>query len=169
MKRKKFIGNLCPALLLSMLSVPILYSCSKEDNEKTEEELSEEEAEYLALKEKVAENGFYTAGKKLHIDLTHLTYKPLGVIENFVNDLENGLLLLRKDEENYMAFDNCCPHLGSRNLWTYNNNKFRCNNHGNSFGIASGYTSYCSSNSNSGNLKQYPLSVYKDLLTVNFN
>lgn len=168
MKRKKFVNSICPALLLSMLSSPLLVACS--NNEETEEiPLSEEEENYLALKAKINEDGYYTEGKKLHIDLKNTRYKNLDQLSAFVNDLENGLLILRKDEDNYMAFDNCCPHLGSRNLWTFSNNKFRCNNHGNSFGISNSFTSYCSSNSRSGNLKQYAVSIYEDLLTVDFS
>ena len=168
MKRKEFVQTVCPVLILTMLSSPILVSCAT-DEISPETPLSEEEKNYQALITMLNEDGYYTEGKKLHIDLKNTRYKDLDQLSAFVNDLENGLLILRKDEENYMAFDNCCPHLGSRNLWTYNNNKFRCNNHGNSFGTSSGLTSYCSSNSNSGNLKQYAVSVYEDLLTVDFS
>ncbi|MGB3992092.1 MAG: Rieske 2Fe-2S domain-containing protein, partial [Flavobacteriaceae bacterium] len=110
-----------------------------------------------------------TERKKLHIHLSHERYKNLEQNESFVNDMENGLLLLRKTEDALLAFDNCCPHLGSRNQWTFSNNKFRCNNHGNTFGTSEGFTSYCSSNSRSGNLRQFPVVVFKDLATVDFS
>ena len=167
MKRQKFIGSICPILLASMMASPVFISCS--DQEEAEIPLSEEEKAYLKTLEKINEDGYFTEGKKLHILLTHERYKELDTIAAFVNDMENGLLLLRKTEEHLLAFDNCCPHLGSRNQWTYNNSKFRCNNHGNSFGTAEGFTSYCSSNSRSGNLRQFPLTVFKDIATVDFS
>ena len=167
MKRQKFIGSICPLLLASMMASPVLLSCSKE--EVPPEPLSEEEENYLKFKELIGAQGSYTEGKKLYIDLSHQRYEAVKLVGDFVNDLDNGLLILRKDEENYLAFDNCCPHLGSRNLWTFSNNKFRCSNHGNSFGIGGGFTAFCSSNNRSGNLKQYGIALYKDLLTVDFN
>jgi nitrite reductase/ring-hydroxylating ferredoxin subunit len=88
---------------------------------------------------------------------------------NFVNDLDNGVLLLRQSETSVLAFDNCCPHLGSKNQWSFQNNKFKCANHGNSFGIESNQTVYCSSNSQFGNLRSFNSALYKDLLTVDFS
>jgi nitrite reductase/ring-hydroxylating ferredoxin subunit len=168
MKRKKFIGAVCPAIVVVMFAAPFLVSCSK-DEKILEIPMTEEEAAYLELKKQMGDSGFFTDGKKLHIDTSHKDYSKLETVSEFINDLENGLLLLRKDEKNIMAFDNCCPHLGSRNQWSFSNNKFRCNNHGNSFGIETEFTSYCSSNSNSGNLRQYPVIIYEDIITIDFS
>ena len=167
MKRQKFIGSICPILLASMMASPILVSCSKEEEPIVL--LSEEEEAYLNIIASLNEDGYLTEGKKLHIHLSHQRYKNLDQNESFVNDMDNGLLLLRKTENTLLAFDNCCPHLGSRNQWTFSNNKFRCNNHGNIFETSEGFTSYCSSNSRSGNLRQFPITVFKDLATVNFS
>ena len=167
MKRQKFIGSICPILLASMMASPMLISCSKEEEPIVP--LSEEEEAYLNIIASLNEDGYLTEGKKLHIRLSHQRYKNLDQNESFVNDMDNGLLLLRKTENTLLAFDNCCPHLGSRNQWTFSNNKFRCNNHGNIFGTSEGFTSYCSSNSRSGNLRQFPITVFKDLATVNFS
>lgn len=167
MKREKFIGTICPLLLASMLASPVLVSCSKEEEPTIP--LSEEEEAYLNIIALLNEDGYLTEGKKLHIHLNHKRYQNLDQNESFVNDMENGLLLLRKTEDALLAFDNCCPHLGSRNQWTFSNNKFRCNNHGNTFGTSEGFTSYCSSNSRSGNLRQFPVVVFKDLATVDFS
>ena len=137
--------------------------------ENNEDPLSEEESRYQEVKELIESDGYYYENKLLYIDLSNENYEPLEEISAFINDMENGILILRKDQENYMAFDNCCPHLGTRNQWTYSNNRFRCNNHGNSFGTGEGFTSFCSSNSTSGNLKQFPVQIYKDMLTIDFN
>ena len=74
--------------------------------------MSEEEENYLKFKELIGAQGSYTEGKKLYIDLSHQRYEAVKLVGDFVNDLDNGLLILRKDEENYLAFDNCCPTLG---------------------------------------------------------
>jgi nitrite reductase/ring-hydroxylating ferredoxin subunit len=137
--------------------------------ENNEDPLSEEESRYQEVKELIESDGYYYENKLLYIDLSNENYGALEEISAFVNDMENGILILRKDQENYMAFDNCCPHLGTRNQWTYSNNRFRCNNHGNSFGTGEGFTSFCSSNSTTGNLKQFPVQIYKDMLIIDFN
>jgi nitrite reductase/ring-hydroxylating ferredoxin subunit len=137
--------------------------------ENNEDPLSEEESRYHEVKELSQPNGYYYENKLLYIDLSNENYGSLEEISAFVNDLENGLLLLRKNTDTIMAFDNCCPHLGTRNQWAYSNNRFRCNNHGNSFGIGEGFTSFCSSNSTSGNLKQFPVKIYKDIILIDFS
>ena len=93
----------------------------------------------------------------------------LSEVGNFVNDTDNYVLLLRKTEEDIKAFSNCCPHLGTSNRWSYSNGKFRCANHGNSYGTGTGFIANCSSNSTSGNLKQYDVSLNQDILTVDFD
>jgi|TARA_B110000977_G_scaffold199607_1_gene287471 hypothetical protein len=36
MKRKEFVGNVCPAIVLAMMSAPLIYSCSSEENSPVE-------------------------------------------------------------------------------------------------------------------------------------
>ena len=99
MKREKFIGTICPLLLASMLASPVLVSCSKE--EESTIPLSEEEEAYLNIIALLNEDGYLTEGKKLHIHLSHERYKNLEQNESFVNDMENGLLLLRKKKTRF--------------------------------------------------------------------
>ena len=75
----------------------------------------------------------------------------------------------RKTEEDILALRNCCPHLGTSNRWSYSNGEFRCANHGNSYGTGIGFAANCSSNSTSGNLKQYKTEINQDILIVNFD
>ena len=168
MKRREFTIRTCPALVLSIIGSTLLDSC---DNAKEEAAVivPQEEKDYLDRMKSIGTAGFLLIQNKVYFNLKHATYSKLLTATNFVNDLENGVLLLRQSDTSLLAFDNCCPHLGSKNQWTFQSNKFKCANHGNSFGIESGQTAYCSSNSTYGNLRSFKTLLYKDLLTVDFS
>ena len=170
MRRSDFLNRFLVLIGISSPSI-LLNSCSLVDDETNEEfeVLSEEEITYKQLKDKTAETGSYLEGKLLYVDITNDNYSSLSEVGNFVNDTDNYVLLLRKTEEDIKAFSNCCPHLGTSNRWSYSNGKFRCANHGNSYGTGSGFMANCSSNSTSGNLKQYDVSINQDILTVDFD
>jgi nitrite reductase/ring-hydroxylating ferredoxin subunit len=168
MKRREFTQKTCPVFVLSVVGTTFLESCYN-----TKEEITvivpQEEKDYLDQMKAIGTSGFLLIQNKVYFNLKHATYSKLLTATNFVNDLDNGVLLLRQSDTSLLAFDNCCPHLGSKNQWTFQSNKFKCNNHGNSFGIDSGQTAYCSSNSAYGNLRSFKSSLYKDLLTVDFS
>lgn len=170
MRRSDFLNRFFVLIGISSPSI-LLKSCSLQDGETNEEVevLSEEEIIYQQLKDKTAETGSYLEGKLLYVDITNDNYSSLSEVNNFVNDSDNYVLLLRKTEDDFKAFSNCCPHLGTSNRWYYSNGKFRCANHGNSYGTDSGFVANCSSNSTSGNLKQYYVSINQDILTVDFD
>ena len=170
MRRSDFLNRFLVLIGISSPSI-LLNSCSLVDDETNEEfeVLSEEEITYQQLKDKTAETGSYLEGKLLYVDITNDNYSSLSEVGNFINDTDNYVLLLRKTEEDIKAFSNCCPHLGTSNRWSYSNGKFRCANHGNSYGTGSGFMANCSSNSTSGNLKQYDVSINQDILTVDFD
>ena len=170
MRRSDFLNRFLVLIGISSPSI-LLNSCSLVDDETNEEfeVLSEEEITYKQLKDKTAETGSYLEGKLLYVDITNDNYSSLSEVGNFINDTNNYVLLLRKTEEDIKAFSNCCPHLGTSNRWSYSNGKFRCANHGNSYGTGSGFMANCSSNSTSGNLKQYDVSINQDILTVDFD
>ena len=170
MKRSDFLNRFFVLIGISSPSI-LIYSCSLEEDDTNEDVkvLSEEEILYQELKDKTAETGSFLDGKLLHVDITNDIYSPLTEVGNFVNDTDNYVLLLRKTEDDFKAFSNCCPHLGTSNRWSYSNGKFRCANHGNSFGTGNGFVANCSSNSTSGNLKQYDTSLNQDILKVDFD
>ena len=170
MRRSDFLNRFLVLIGISSPSI-LLNSCSLVDDETNEEVevLSEEEIIYQQLKDKTAETGSYLEGKLLYVDITNDNYSSLSEVGNFINDTDNYVLLLRKTEQDIKAFSNCCPHLGTSNRWSYSNGKFRCANHGNSYGTGSGFMANCSSNSTSGNLKQYDVSINQDILTVDFD
>ena len=169
MKRALFIKKVLVFLGITSSSTLLLSSCETEEEIPLEEELSEEEQAYLDLKEKTKEDGFLLDGKLLYVDITNDLYSKLQNTGEFVNDTDHYVLLLRKTDESILAFSNCCPHLGTSNRWSYSNGSFRCANHGNSFGTGTGFVANCSSNSTSGNLKQYTTLLNQDILTVDFD
>jgi nitrite reductase/ring-hydroxylating ferredoxin subunit len=168
MKRREFTRKTCPALVLSIMGSTLLDSCdnAKED---TAVIVPQEEKDYLDRMKTIGAAGFLLVQNKVYFNLKHATYSKLLTATNFVNDLDNGVLLLRQSDSSLLAFDNCCPHLGTKNQWSFQNNKFRCANHVRSFGIDSGQTAKCSSNSEYGNLRSFKTLLYKDLLTVDFS
>ena len=144
-------------------------SC-KEEELLVDEPLSEEELEYLQWVEKTAENGFFLDGKKMYANIQNERYSSLQEQGNFVNDLDNYVLLLRNSENEIIANNNCCPHLGTINQWTFDGSKYRCGNHGNTFGINGlSNDAGCSARRTSGNLKQYTAVLQKDIVIVDFD
>ena len=171
MKRSDFLNRFLVLIGVSSSNI-LLDSCSLEGEEEGNEEvefLSEEDILYQELKDKTSETGNFLEGKLFYVDITNDNYSSLSEVGNFVNDTDNYILILRKTEEDFNVLSNCCPHLGTSNRWSYSNGNFRCANHGNSYGTGSGFVANCSSNSTSGNLKQYDTSLNKDILTVDFD
>lgn len=169
MNRKKFLQTACPLIGLGAVDLSFIVSCTKENpTEPVPEAIPVEEQEYLTIMEQIGTQSGIEIDDSLYLNLSHSKYEPLENVDAFINDLEERLLLLRKAVDTVLAFDNCCPHRGTRNQWTYNNNRFKCNNHGNSFGTSTGSTAFCNSNSNGGNLLQYGTALYKDLLKITF-
>jgi Rieske Fe-S protein len=76
------------------------------------------------------------------------------------------MLVLKISNSEFRAFDNCCPHSGSKNAWSYANEEFKCNTHGNTYGIDGNNTVNCGSASTSGDLKTYSTSLNNDTLTI---
>ena len=172
MKRIEFFKSLMALIGIGTVS----QSCESEDTtiETIEEEVAveetpEEESEYDILKAKLDGASSLLEDKKLYIDLSFSEYDTLKTVGNFYNDTDNYVMILRKDEEKIMAFDNCCPHLGSVTKWSFANDKFTCSNHNNSFGISGGMVAPCSSGMTSGNLKQYSVTQVEDIIVVDFN
>jgi len=155
MNRQDFNNKLCGALIISLLSSPIISGCS-----------SEEIIDNQGDDSKFDETGFYIENGVLYVSISNNNYISLNDIGSFINDQVNNKLILRKDEKSVLVFDNCCPHLGSRNRWSFVAGKFRCSNHGNSFGIGDSNYSLCSSGVTKGNLKQFPAALLNKIITI---
>ena len=158
MNRKAFNKSICSAFILSALGLPLLStSCSK----------SEAISKNSELDEILVVEGIKREGNTLTISMEHSKFQELKTPGNFINDLENGVLVLRKNAESIVAVSNCCPHQGSRSRWQYlGEGKFLCTNHGNRFDTGDGNTAACNSNRTFGNLKQYPASIINSVITI---
>lgn len=169
MDRYHFIQKISSLFGIGLVVSSVTTSCSANEPIEEETPLTEEEIKYLELKEKTAENGKYLEDRLLYIDITHENFSSLNTVDEFVNDFDNYILILRKSEELFQTFSNCCPHLGTFNQWSYSNGRFRCANHGNSYGTSNANIARCGSRSTSGNLKQYPTTRNQDILIIDFD
>ena len=167
MNRLNFLEKISSLLGITIITTTVLESCNSKELE--EDVLTEEEIFYNDLKNKTAENGKYLDGRTLYLDITHDTFSSLNTVGEFVNDFDNYILILRKSEDIFQTFSNCCPHLGTFNQWSYSNGRFRCANHGNTYGTSNSNIAHCGSRSTSGNLKQYQTSRNQDILVINFD
>jgi nitrite reductase/ring-hydroxylating ferredoxin subunit len=168
MKRSEFTKKTCPAILLTILGSTFLESCSN-TSEEVAPIVPQAEQEYLDRLKSIGPSGFLLSQNKGYYNLKNNTYSKLLTSSNFINDLDRGVLLLRQSDTSLLVFDNCCPHLGTKNQWSLQGNKFKCGNHNNSYGIESGQIASCGSNSMYGNLRSFKSMLYKDLLTVDFS
>ena len=167
MNRLNFLEKIGSLFGITIISTVVLESCNSSELE--EDVLTEEEIFYNDLKNKTSKKGKYLDGRILYLDVTHDNLSSLNTVGEFVNDFDNYILILRKSEDTFQTFSNCCPHLGTFNQWSYSNGRFRCSNHGNSYGTGTQNIVQCGSRSTSGNLKQYKTTQNQDILIIYFD
>ncbi len=138
-KRRLFLKNACAPVLFSIMGIPLIGECSK--NEDSSDNL--------------IDLGAPPSNKTLEINIGDSKFNSLGSVGGWMNYTEENLLLIRISENDFRAFDNACPHQGARNSWSYEDNTFTCSQHGNSFGNECG-----------GGLKCYDTSFKDNILTV---
>ncbi|MEN8805707.1 MAG: Rieske 2Fe-2S domain-containing protein [Wenyingzhuangia sp.] len=168
MNRLNFLKQISSLFGISIITTYTLESCNSNELDEDQNVLTEDEIIYNDLKNKTTENGKYLDGRILYVDITHDNFSSLNTVGEFVNDYDNYILILRKSDDLFQTFSNCCPHLGTFNQWSYSNGSFRCSNHGNRYGTANGAISNCGSGRTSGNLKQYVTTINQDILIVDF-
>ena len=165
MKRRNFIQHLCPALTITQIA--LLSSCQKEEEAVVPvPATTEEEKEFNRVSALFNADGFFIEGKSVFVNLAHKNFVKLADISGFSNVIEAGILLLKTDANTIKAFDNCCPHQGARGSWVLSNGRFKCENHGNSYNTTETNPVSCDSNSISGGLVRYPVTLYKTYLKV---
>jgi nitrite reductase/ring-hydroxylating ferredoxin subunit len=166
MKRRSFIQKACPLLVASQLV--LLTNCSKNDMEpsKPTPVTTEEEKEFKRVAGLINNDGYFSENKLIYIDLANKNYANLSKLLNFSNIIDLGILLIRTDENTIKAFDNCCPHQGVKGSWTFENNRFKCLNHNNTFNITETNVVSCNSGSFSGGLLRYPTKIVNNLLKI---
>ena len=82
-------------------------------------------------------------------------FSSLKEVGGWLNFTSENILLVRISDCEIRAFDNACPHQGTRNRWSFGGSNFTCARHGNSF-----------SASCSGSLKCFDTSLDGNILTV---
>ena len=158
MERRKFLQNTCPTVTFAFFGLSYIQACSKTDdggsyssNSSSNASTSETYGNSSQGGNPQTDNGIVVSGNSVTLDLTNSTF---------------GMLVLKISNSEFRAFDNCCPHSGSKDAWSYSNEQFKCNTHGNNFSIDGNNVRDCNSVSTSGGLKRYTASLSGDTLNV---
>ena len=133
-KRREFLKNACAPVVIGVLGIPLIQACSKDDNSV------------------IAAASDSKVNISVTIDLNESDFSSLREVGGWFNYTAKNLLLVRVSESIIRAFDNSCPHQGSRNSWSYSNNTFRCSTHGNEFSNSCNSALRCYNSSLSGNI-----------------
>ncbi len=167
MERRNFLKHTCPTLTFAFFGLSFIEACSKPDDgisSNVTSSINSSTGTYVS--DAQSNNGIEKSGNTLTLDLTNSTFNGIVNPGNFINITSEGVLLLKISNTEFRAFDNCCPHSGSRNAWSYSNDEFVCATHGNSFGINGNNIVNCGEAATSGDLKTYSTSLSGDLLTI---
>jgi len=160
--RRKFLTQACPNIVFALFGLSYLESCSSAKDDDQDIQIDNSGGSGNA-----ESSGVTTQGSNVNIDLGNGNFTSLESVGGNINIKSVGLLLLRTGENQVLAFDNCCPHQGSRESWSFSDNKWTCSSHGNSYGIDGEDVVSCNSNSRSGGLKSYPTNIDGNVLTIN--
>jgi nitrite reductase/ring-hydroxylating ferredoxin subunit len=155
--RRSFLTQVCPTVAFAFFGLSFLEACS------TDSGSGEPDPD---PNPNTGSSGYSINGNTVTVDLTNSNFSSISTAGGFKNLLDASVLLLRISSNEILAFDNCCPHVGTSTQWSYANNKFTCGNHGNSYGIDSANVVNCNSGSTSGNLKSYSTSISGTTLTI---
>ena len=173
MERRKFLKNTCPTVTFAFFGLSYIQACSKSDDESSSyssnnsnivpDDVSGGNASGGGTQ---TNSGIVSSGNNITIDLTNSNFSSLSNPGDFINLTSVGVLVLKISSSEFRAFDNCCPHNGTKNDWSYSNQEFTCNSHGNKFGIDGNNIVNCGSSATSGDLKTYSTSLAGDSLTI---
>jgi len=160
MDRRNFLQNTCPTITFAFFGLSYIQACSKGDDS------VENNSTTVNNTAGNASNGVSVNGNIITVDLSNATFSGLNNPGNYINLTANQLLILKISANEYRAFDNCCPHNGVRNKWSFGDDKFTCGEHGNSFSIDGSDVKACGSAATSGGLTRYTASLNGDILTI---
>ena len=172
-ERRKFLKHSCPTITFAFFGLSYIQACSKSDDDSSS--YSSNNSNIVNNDANSADSvgsntqtnsGIVSSGNNITIDLTNSNFSSLSSPGDFINLTSVGVLLLKISNSEFRAFDNCCPHSGTKNDWSYSNQEFRCGTHGNSYGIDGNNIVNCGSASTSGDLKSYSTSLAGDSLTI---
>ena len=173
MKRRNFLQNTCPTITFAFFGLSFIQACSKSDDDSSS--YSSNNTNVIPGNSSgtnaggggtQTSSGIVSSGNSITIDLTNSNFSNLSSPGDFINLTSVGVLLLKISSSEFRAFDNCCPHSGTKNDWSYSNQEFTCGSHGNKFGIDGNNIVNCGSAATSGDLKNYSTSLAGDSLTI---
>ena len=168
METIKFLKNTCPTITFDVFGLSYIQACSKSDDESSSYSSNNSNIvpDNTSGGGTQTSSGIVSSGNNITIDLTNSNFSSLSSPGDFINLTSVGVLLLKISNTEFRAFDNCCPHSGTKNDWSYSNQEFTCGSHGNKFGIDGNNIVNCSSAATSGDLKNYSTSLAGDSLTI---
>jgi len=171
MDRRNFLQNTCPTITFAFFGLSYIQACSKSDD--SDYNTSIDNNTSIIINDNSGNtssgntsSGISVSGNIITLDLSNATFNGLNNPGDFINLTANQLLVLKIGSSEFRAFDNCCPHNGTRNKWGFGNDKFTCGEHGNSFSIDGNNIKSCNSSSTSGGLKRYTTSLNGQTLTI---
>ena len=171
MDRRNFLQNTCPTITFAFFGLSYIQACSKSDD--SDYNTSIDNNTSIIINDNSSNtstgntsSGISVSGNIITLDLSNATFNGLNNPGDFINLTANELLVLKIGSNEFRAFDNCCPHNGTRNKWGFGNDKFTCGEHGNSFSIDGNNIKSCNSGSTSGGLKRYTTSLNGQTLTI---
>ena len=160
MDRRHFLQNTCHKITFAFFGLSYIQACSKGDDS------VDNQSSVVNNNSGNVSNGVTVSGNIISVDLSNATFSGLSSPGNYINLTANQILILKISANEYRVFDNCCPHSGVRNKWSYGNDQFTCGEHGNSFSIDGNDIKACGSGSTSGGLKSYTASLNGEVLTI---
>lgn len=176
--RREFLTKVCPTVAFAMFGISFLEACSSDSTSDsgvtgvTDSGSGYGDSDNTSTDSSGSNNSSSTPaytidGDTITADLSNSFFDKLKN-DGYFNFTDAGVLLLRTSATQVLAFDNCCPHAGTSNRWTFSNssNRFTCGNHGNSYGTSEGGTANCSSGATSGNLARYTTTLNENQLVV---
>ena len=168
MERRKFLKNTCPTITFAFFGLSYIQACSKSDDDTSSysSNNSDISPDNASGNNNQTDNGIVSSGNNITLDLANSNFSSLSSPGDFINLTSVGVLILKISSSEFRAFDNCCPHSGTKNDWSYSNEEFTCGTHGNKFGIEGNNVVNCGSASRSGDLKTYTTSLAGDSLTI---
>ena len=121
--RRKFVKDVCPSIALAAFGITAFGACSKGDDDSG-----------INTDSNDTMTGYTVSGNIVSIDLDDTSFSVLQS-RGWMNFTQQRMLLLKLSDTSYRAFTNSCPHAGSRNAWSYNDNqeRFVCSSHSNSY------------------------------------
>ena len=120
MERRKFLQNTCPTVTFAFFGLSFVQACSKSDDEASSYSSdSNGNSSDPYGNDSQSSNGITESGNTITLDLTNSNFSNLASPGDFVNLTSVDLLVLKISNSEFRAFDNCCPHNGSKNAWSY--------------------------------------------------